>query len=165
MKALDSFAKMKVLDSSGIINARDRELSGRYVTVPEVKKELKDIQSRLKFEAALADGKITLDEPSSKFLKETKAAAEKSGVLSMLSDTDLRVIALALENKLPILTDDYDVQNMCKILGLGFETVVMPGIKKQLSWTKKCTACGKIYTTDVVECEACGSSKFSVSRT
>lgn len=155
---------MKVLDSSGIINARDREIEGRFLTVPEVKTEIKDIQARLKFEAAVAEKKITFEEPSKKAIIEVRDAAEKNGALSMLSGTDIKVLALAHERNLPILTDDYDVQNMCLILGLDFERVSMRGIKARLAWKKKCSACGREYVRDIAECEACGSRTFSVSR-
>lgn len=155
---------MKVLDSSGIINARDREIEGMFVTVPEVKGELKDIQARLKFEAAVADKKINFEEPPRGAIKEVEEAAKKNGVLSMLSETDIRILALVKEKKLPIVTDDYDVQNMCLILGLEFERVSMRGIKEKLAWKKKCSACGKSYTADVKECEACGSGKFKVMK-
>jgi rRNA maturation endonuclease Nob1 len=47
-------------------------------------------------------------------------------------------------------------------MGMGFETVAMPGIKGPYTWTKKCTACGKEYNEDVSECEACGSNHFKV---
>lgn len=155
---------MKVLDSSGIINARDKEIEGRFLTVPEVKAEIKDIQARLKFEAAVADRKITLDEPSKRAVKEVRDAAEENGALSLLSDTDVKVLALAHEKKLPVVTDDYDMQNMCLALGLEFEGISMHGIKEKLAWKKKCSACGKEYARDVTECEACGSRIFSLSR-
>jgi len=155
---------MKVLDSSGIINARDKEIDGRFLTIPEVKTEIKDIQARLKLEAAIAEKKITFEEPSKKAISDVHDAAETNGALSLLSDTDIKVLALAHEKNLPIVTDDYDVQNMCMVLGLGFERISMRGIKEKLVWKKKCSACGKEYAGDIAECEACGSRTFSVSR-
>ncbi len=155
---------MKVLDASGIINLRDRELEGEFITVPEVKGELRDVQARLKFEAAVVQGKIHLEEPSLEAFDRVEAKADKHGVLPLLSIADIKVLALAYERKLPIVTDDYDIQNMCWIMGLGFETVAVPGIKEAFEWSKKCYACGKEYTTDISECEACGSKRFIVSK-
>ncbi len=152
----------KVIDSSGIINARDRELEGSFLAPPSIASELKDIQSRLKFEGAVASGAIKLRQPDKKSLDEVWAAASKSGTLSLLSETDLEVLALASEEKLPLVTDDYDLQNMCTILGLKFERVSMRGIRGALTWKKKCAACGKAYKGDASECEACGSTRFKV---
>jgi rRNA maturation endonuclease Nob1 len=152
-----------LLDASGVINLRDRELEGDFVTVREAEAELKDIQSRMKFEAAVATGKIKFDEPSAGSLRKVKMRATDIGCLQMLSPTDLKIIALGIDRKLPIVTDDYDIQNMCKELGLEFEKVSMRGIKEKKTWKKKCAACGKSYATDVSECEVCGSERFKKS--
>jgi UPF0271 protein len=155
---------MKVLDASGVINARDREIDGDFVTVPEIEGELKDIQSRLKFQAAVSTGKIKVEEPSGASLEKVDKVADKNGVLPLLSDVDLKVLALALEKGLSIVTDDYDIQNMCWILGLKFETIRELGIRETYKWKKRCSACGREYKQDIPECEVCGSKRFVVLR-
>jgi rRNA maturation endonuclease Nob1 len=155
---------MKILDSSGVINLRDKELEGSFMTVSEIVPELRDIQSRLKLEAAIEQRRVQFEEPSAKSIKAVEAVAEKNGVLAMLSHTDLKVLALAYEKKLPVVTDDYDIQNMCSLMGLKFETVSMRGITRTLKWSKKCSACGKVYSKDVPECEACGSENLQVMK-
>lgn len=152
------------MDSSGVINARDRVLQDDFIAPPEIKNELKDLQARMKFEAAVSEGRIRLEDPPKGMVKKIREVAEYNGVLPLLSDTDTKVIALAYEKKLPIVTDDYDIQNMCLLLGLKFETVVMRGIKEPFAWKKKCTACGREFKQDVAECEACGSERFSVEK-
>lgn len=152
----------KVLDSSGIINARDKEIEGKYVTIPEVQYELKDVQSRNKFEAALAQGHIRIEEPSSGSLNKVRESAEKNGVLPLLSNVDVKVLALAMERKSVLVTDDYDIQNMCRILGLKFERIRESGIQETYKWGKKCLACGKEFSEDLVECEVCGSRMLKV---
>ncbi len=155
---------MKVLDASGIINLRDGELRGEFLTVPEVEKEIKDVQARMKFKAAVADGRIRTEEPPPEALETARKASEKSGVLPLLSSADLGVLALAGERGLPVVTDDYDIQNMCLLMGLEFEPVAKPGIKEAFRWSKRCAACGRRYQKDVSECESCGSRKFNVIR-
>jgi len=147
----------RILDSSGVINARDKELEGDYLTVPGVEKELKDIQSRLKFQAALDTGKIRLEEPSKKALGEIRDEISKLGSTPLLSKTDIQLLALAHETKLPLLTDDYDMQNVCKELDLRFERISHKGIEKVFRWKKKCPACGAIFEKDLDECEICGT--------
>jgi UPF0271 protein len=153
---------MKILDASGVINLRAGELDGDFMTVEDIIPEVKDIQARIKLEAAISEGRVKLEEPSEESFAEVEKAAEKKGVLPLLSIPDMKVLALAFERNLPIVTDDYDIQNMCWIMGIGFETIALPGIKEPYTWKKKCTACGKEYTEDVEECEACGSRHFKV---
>jgi len=155
-------AAAKVIDSSGIINARDAVIEGPFIAPPEIKSELKDIQSRLKFEAAVSEGRIRLETPEKAAEKAVRSVAEKNGVLPLLSDIDIKVLALAYEKKLPLVTDDYDIQNVCMLAGMKFETVVMRGIKAPFKWKKKCIACRKVYLKDIIECEACGSRKFKM---
>lgn len=155
---------MKVLDASGAINLREGEIDGNLLSVPEVAGEVRDIQARIKFETAVADGRIRLETPSDDAFDRVEHVAEKNGVLSLLSLADLSVLALAYEKKLPIITDDYDIQNMCWLMGLGFETIIRPGIKEPCTWKRKCNACGKEYSDDVEECPVCGSMHFSVQK-
>jgi UPF0271 protein len=152
---------MKVLDASGVINAREN-FDGEYITVEEIIGEVRDMQARFKLETAIAEGKVKLVEPSDDAFNKVKEIAEKNGVLPLLSIPDMKVLALAYDRKLPIVTDDYDIQNVCWIMGLGFETVALPGIKGPYTWRKKCTACGKETKEDIAECEACGSMHFKV---
>jgi len=154
----------KILDSSGVINLRDKELRGKFVTVPGVKKELKDIQSRLKFEAAVSVGQIAIDQPSKKALDEVREEISKLGSGKLLSQTDIDLLALAHEMKLPLVTDDYDMQNVCKELGLAFEGVAMKGIRKVLKWKRKCPACGATFEEDLKECEVCGTKLRTILR-
>lgn len=155
---------MKVLDASGIINARDKEMEGDFITVADVGRELKDVQSRLKFQAAVATGKIRIEEPSKTSLEKVEKAADSNGVLPLLSNADMEVLALAFDRGATIVTDDYDIQNMCWILGLKFETISESGIRETYRWKKRCGACGKEYKQDVSECEVCGSKRFVVLR-
>ena len=146
---------MKILDSSGIINLRDGELKGSFLTVPGVVAELKDAQSRMKFDAARDRGAIKVIEPDPRCLKTVNETCKKLGCLDLLSPTDMDVLALAIETKLPIVTDDYDIQNLCRELGLKFETVMFKGVRTTLKWEKECTACGAKVDGD--ECQVCGS--------
>jgi len=155
---------MKILDSSGVINLRGRELEGEFLTVREVEKELRDIQSRLKFAAAVEARQIKFAEPSKASEKKVHAEAERAGCLALLSDSDLKVLSLAYETGLSLVTDDYDIQNMCSILGIKFERVSMKGIQKALKWKSRCTACGKVCPSAVSECSTCGSQKFSIEK-
>lgn len=110
---------MPVLDSAAIINAKFAD----GVTVPEVIAELKDFESRELAVAKIAEGTLQVIVPS-----PASVAAVKKAALHGLSRTDIAVLALALERKDEIITDDYTVQATAKKLGLKFRPAIMPGI-------------------------------------
>jgi endoribonuclease Nob1 len=146
---------MKILDSSGIINLRDGELKGSFLTVPGVVLEVRDAQSRMKFEAARDNGAIKVLEPDPRCLKTLEESCKKLGCLDLLSPTDKDILALAIETKLIVVTDDYDIQNVCRELGLKFETIMFKGVRSTMVWERCCTACGAKVEGD--ECHVCGS--------
>ena len=51
-------------------------------------------------------------------------AATRTGDISGLSQVDLEVLALAIEMKELLYTDDYRMQNVCRFLGLPFSGIV-----------------------------------------
>ena len=53
----------------------------------------------------------------SDWLKNAREIAAKSGDLPRLSDVDLDILALALGLDLPLITDDYRLQNTMKNVG------------------------------------------------
>ena len=87
-----------------------------------------------------------------------KAAAKKSGDIGRLSDVDVTVIALALDLEGIILTDDYSIQNVAKIMGIEYRPVGMKGIKKVEKWNYQCTGCKKWFKENSPECPICGHS-------
>jgi len=153
---------MKVLDSSAIINAKYRNLEEQAITVPEVIQELKDIESKSRAEMAVDSGKLKLSQASAKSREFMWQEAEKHGVLDLLTETDLLVLALAYENKGVLMTDDYDIQNMCRILEMPFGKVKMKGTRRVYKWGRKCKGCGKVYKENIEECEVCGSETEKV---
>ena len=70
----------------------------------------------------------------------------------------MTVIALAIDLNGTIWTDDYSIQNVARILGIGFKPVGMEGIKKVVKWNYKCTGCGKWYKDNQPDCPICGSA-------
>jgi UPF0271 protein len=83
--------------------------------------------------------------------------SRKSGDLGRLSPVDITVLALALDTGGTILSDDYSIQNVATIMGIGFRPVGMAGIKKVEKWNYKCIGCGKWFKEKSAECPICGS--------
>ena len=87
---------------------------------------------------------IKVSQATSSSLSKVKEAARGTGDSSRLSRTDLDVLALALELKAAVATDDYSIQNLASVLGIEFLPMSMKGITKVVRWNYLCTGCGKV---------------------
>ena len=56
-----------------------------------------------------------------------------------------------------IWSDDYSIQNVARIMGIGFKPVGMKGIQKVVKWNYQCIGCRKWYKEKMAECPICGS--------
>lgn len=95
--------------------------------------------------------------PSSSSIEIAVKASKKTGDFEVLSETDIQVIALAIDLKAKVITDDYAIQNVLSFLGLEFESGEMEGIKEKRKWKWKCTGCGRYFRHYYAECPVCGS--------
>ncbi|XAT64171.1 ribonuclease VapC [Geoglobus acetivorans] len=140
---------MHVLDTSAIILRK--AIYDDMVTVPEVVNEIRDENSKLYFEIK----NIRVEDAREEFISEVKKAAQKTGDIYKLSETDIRVLAKALEYNATVVSDDYAVQNVAKKLGLKLEKILQKGIEKEFKWIRVCKGCGRRTEKEV--CEICGS--------
>ncbi len=152
-----------VLDSSGIIGGFYSKKLANF-TISQVIGEIKDLKSEIFLQSALENGYITIKEPASQDCKQVNKVITESGDILRLSDVDKQVIALALTLKrdgmMPIVvTDDYSIQNVLKIMGISYQSVLTRGIENVVGWIKICKGCKKKYSSNnsLTECEICGS--------
>ncbi len=159
--------KALVLDTSAFITGFGPYLASipaiSTYTVKEVIDEIKNRDLKLKVEISCKEGLLKLVEPSKRALMKTTKMAEKSGDVSALSNTDLKVVALACDlmedgTEVSIMTDDYGIQNVSCLLGISFSPAAESGIKKMIIWKNICQACLKEFPPDFKgECAHCGS--------
>lgn len=155
--------KVYVLDSSGIIGGFLSRKSPNFTT-SQVLMEIKDLKSQIFLQSAMEEGCIAIKEPATLDIKRVEEVISKSGDVLRLSDVDKQIIALALtlksDNMLPtVVTDDYSIQNVLKIMEIPFRSVLTRGIEDVIGWIKFCKGCKKIYPPEysLNECEICGS--------
>ena len=91
----------------------------------------------------------------------------KSGDDLRLSEADKKLLALALDLKcenenIKVLTDDYSMQNVLRILEIPYDSIITEGIKGVYNWVKTCEGCKKEFDADYPfdDCEICGSKVF-----
>ena len=130
-----------------------KRLEGEIITVPSVERELKDIRSK----SRLYISNARVQSPSIDALERARSAAKTTGDISVLSKTDLDVLAKAVEYGAVLATDDYAVQNVALHLGLRVEPVVQPLIKKKMQRIQRCRACGRAFEGEV--CPDCGTQR------
>ena len=148
-----------VLDASAIIGGFSSKESQNFITASVIS-EIKDFKSKLYLESAIEDGSITIIEPESVDIKNVSDIIIKSGDVLRLSDVDKNLVALAFklkrEHKNPlVVTDDYSMQNVLKIVGIPYRSVLTEGINEIYGWVKICKGCKKKYPPEYVfdECE------------
>ena len=150
--------KLYVIDTSGFISQVDFR-DGRTVTVPSVVDEIMDSTSRLRFDL-LKDAGLRVELPDGTCREKVRSAAISTGDASVLSVTDLDILAKALELKngfgVILVTDDYAIQNVAANLGIEYKTAAKSGIRKKVVWELKCTGCGNAIKSGI-ECPICGS--------
>ncbi len=100
---------------------------------------------------------IKISQATSASLSKVKEAAKGTGDSARLSRTDTEILALALELRAAVATDDYSIQNLASVLGIEYMPMNMKGITKVVRWNYLCTGCGKVFKEPHPDCPVCGS--------
>ena len=125
---------------------------------PEVEYEIRSKGEGITLDLALSAG-LRISSPGKLSMENVDLAATETGDISRLSFADKTLIALALEEEGEIMSDDYSVQNIAKLLGIPIITGLQRGITKILKWKQRCTGCGKNIekNSKMKDCPVCGS--------
>ncbi len=143
---------MYVLDASAFIHGKPAVLRG--YTTPEVLSELKSTEANAYL--WVIGERVEVERPSPHFVREVRRALAEIGE-TKLSDADVSVLALALQKKLPLVTDDYNLQNVARYLGLEVLDTGMGRIRRVLRYEWRCIGCGRKYRAGMKRCPVCGS--------
>ncbi len=157
------YHKVYVLDASAIIGGFSSKKYQNFITAAVIS-EIKDLKSKLILESAIEQRSIRILEPELIDIKNVSKVIIKSGDVLRLSEVDKNIVALAFrlkrESMNPIVvTDDYSMQNVLKIVEMPYRSVLTEGIKGIYGWVKVCKGCKKKYPPEYMydECEICGT--------
>jgi len=128
---------------------------GNAITTPEVVAEVRSVVGRCVLEVAISEG-LTVQPTREECVEHAQRLTEALGDLPKLSRADLSVIAKALEVGGTVVSDDYDVQNVCAKLGIPFRSVVQKGIEKSRQVVHVCPACRRKWRRGGA-CPVCGT--------
>jgi UPF0271 protein len=140
------------LDTSAIIYLNDFRQFEEIFTLQEILEELRDKVSLMK----LSGLKLKVIEPSLNSVKDVKTMAKETGDLEKLSESDIKLLALAKEKKLVIISDDYSIQNVAEKMHIKYLSTFLKPITKLIKWRKFCKNCKKFYEKGDV-CKKCGA--------
>lgn len=128
-------------------------LEGELIVPPSVVDELKDLNSKMRFEKYREAG-LSVSEPLRGSREEVRKAAQKSGDITVLSETDIDVAALAYETGAAVATDDFALSNTAQHMGIEVIPLQQRAASKK-KWRYRCTGCGRYYSKPGT-CEVCG---------
>ncbi|MEM2947467.1 MAG: hypothetical protein QXN96_04410 [Candidatus Bathyarchaeia archaeon] len=155
-----------MLDTSAFVAGFDPfSISEEQYTVPMVREEVAGSHiARIRFKTAIESGRLKIKAPEEVYVERVKAAAKAVGNAFWLSETDIQVLAFALQLKMQgftpvVATDDYSIQNVARHLGIEFAPLATFGIRLKLKWVRYCPACHKKYPSDYRsrKCQVCGT--------
>lgn len=116
-----------ICDTSVLLHS---DFTGQITTVQEVIDEIKTRKHKERLEFR----EVKVLEPGKEFVRKVEDEAKKTGFDKKLSKTDKKLLALALQTGDALLTDDYAIQKLARIMGIRFKPFQMGGIKQLSFW-------------------------------
>ena len=146
----------KVLDATSFYAGIPFSSQETSFTTPLVLEEIKHIKKEQAAISALIESKrLQIIEPEKKFIVIVQQKAMETGDFHNLSKEDISVIALCLQFRGELLTDDFATSNVAKHLNLTVLPVMTGGVIKT-NWTYYCSGCEKSFSKHSV-CPLCGN--------
>jgi UPF0271 protein len=149
-----------VLDSTAFYAGIPYQGSGRYFTTYLVLEEVKHHSVG----SSLIHSRVQVTEPTPDSLAKVKSTAAKTGDLPALSQTDMSLLALALDltaadGGASLVSDDFAVRNVAEVLSIRLAPTALKGGEwKSITWKIFCPGCGKQYTNPkLTVCTVCGT--------
>ena len=147
----------RILDASAFYAGVPFRSSHDCYTTTLVYDEIKHIKKNHDALGTLLEtNRLKIREPSEESTKTATDAAKKTGDYPQLSKQDMSILALCIETKGEIITDDFAISNVAKNLELKISPIMTRGIKDVGKWVHYCPGCRTNHNTGT-ECPACGT--------
>ena len=147
----------RVLDATSFYAGIPFSSQEQSFTTPLVLEEIKHIKKSHDAVQILIDlDRLKIIEPEQENTNFVLEKAKNTGDLPDLSKEDVSVLALCVQLKGELITDDYTVSNVAKHLNLKVIPIMTKGISKVLDRKYICPACNKIFKK-ISNCPICGS--------
>ena len=147
----------RILDASAFYAGVPFRSSDDYYTTSLVYDEIKHIKKNHNaLDTLLETNRLKIRESSHESTKSAIKASKNTGDFPQLSKQDISIIALCIEMKGQIISDDFAISNVVKNLGLEILPIMTKGIEDVGKWVHYCPGCRTNHTTGK-ECPMCGT--------
>ena len=147
----------KILDASAFYVGIPFASSEKSLTTPDVFNEIKHIKKDHKaIEMILETKRLEIMIPELEYINKVLFKSKTTGDFQNLSKGDISVIALCLQLKGELVTDDFAVSNLAKQLNLTVVPVMTTGITRIANWIYFCSGCEKTFS-EISKCPICGN--------
>lgn len=147
----------RIIDASAFYVGIPFSSSNEFYTTSLIFDEIKHIKKNHgAIDILLATNRLKIQDPSSEFIDIAIEESKKTGDFNQLSKQDISLIALCLQLKGELITDDFAISNLAKNLDIKVSPLMTSGIKDVGIWILYCPGCRKNFDSGS-ECPSCGS--------
>ena len=147
----------RILDASAFYAGVPFRSSEEYYTTSLVYDEIQHIKKNQGVLGTLLEtNRLKIREPEEQSTQAAIKAAKETGDFPQLSKQDISIIALGIETRGQIITDDFAISNVGKNIGLKIAPIMTKGIKDVGKWIHYCSGC-KTKHQGGKECSICGT--------
>ena len=147
----------RVLDATAFYAGIPFASNDSFMTTSIVYEEIQHIKTKQgALEMLQQTNRLQIRDPMEESIISVTDASIKTGDNSTISKQDITIIALALENKIELITDDFAVTNVARQLKIKTSSLMTDGVKTVGKWISYCSICGKEFSK-LKECPICGS--------
>lgn len=147
----------RVLDASAFYAGIPFASQEKCFTTQAVFDEIKHIKKSHDAITALIDAKrLEVIDPDAKYIEKVLLKAKDTGDFHSLSKQDISVVALCMQLKAELITDDFAVSNIARHLNLSVIPVMTSGISTVVDWVYFCLGCQKSFS-HISQCPLCGN--------
>lgn len=147
----------RVLDASAFYAGIPFGSPEKNYTTSLIFEEVKHIKKNHEAITVLLNtSRLVITDPDPRYVKMVSAKAKETGDSQEISKEDISAIALSLQLKANLITDDFAVSNVSKHLNIMTLPVMTQGISRVGHWIYFCTGCKKTFSK-ISECPLCGN--------
>ena len=147
----------RVLDATAFYAGIPFVSNDSFMTTSMVYDEIQHIKTKQgALEILQQTGRLQIRDPKKDSISIVRDTAKRTGDNTTISEQDVSIIALALENKIELITDDFAVTNVAKQLKIKTSSLMTQGISTVGKWISYCSMCGKEFSREK-ECPICGN--------
>jgi UPF0271 protein len=149
-----------VLDTGAFLsNWTQKHPTSMFITTEGILDEIRNSPSKMRVENLLSTGRLKVEHVGVEFISKVSRAATKTGDTKVLSENDIKLLALALSKRqsgiVTVVSTDFAVLNTANFLEIDILDLTGK-MKSAIKWIYECPACN-YRGSQGLECPVCGT--------